>query len=410
MKFAIIIPDGSADEPQDSLGGKTPLEAANVPAMDAVAAAGVVGRANNTPDALPAGSDTANLSLLGYNPLEHFTGRAPLEAAAQGIDLGPGDWAVRCNLVAIEDQVMRDFTAGHISTEEAAALVETLQEKLGTPQIQFYPGVSYRNLLVIRAAPGQSAPFSPDTRATPPHDLTDQLVLDGYPRGPGSDLLTELMSESEALFAAHPVNAARRKAGRPPATNIWLWGQGSAPRLTPFVELYGVRGAMITAVDLLRGLAKLMGWQRIDVPGATGYTDTDYAAKGRYAVEALKHYDLVCVHVEATDEASHEGNVAAKVEALEQIDRHIVGPVLAALHSYERWRILVSPDHPTPLRTKTHSHGCVPLAMAGTGIVPDVFQKYDDPTAARSDLVFPEGWKLMGRFLGEKSETRNPKS
>jgi 2,3-bisphosphoglycerate-independent phosphoglycerate mutase len=404
VKYAIIIPDGCADEPQDVLGGKTPLEAADLPAMDAVAAAGVVGRANHTPAALPAGSDTANLSLLGYNPLEHFTGRAPLEAAAQGIELGPGDWALRCNLVTIEDQVMRDFTAGHISTEEATALLATVQEKLGSEQLRFCPGVSYRNLLLVRAAAGPGAtgaPFSADTRTTPPHDLTDQSILEGYPRGPGSRLLAELMSESEALLADHPVNVARRREGKPPATNVWLWGQGSAPRLPPFADLYGVRGAMITAVDLLRGLAKLIGWQRIDVPGATGYTDTDYAAKGRYAVEALKRHDLVCVHVEATDEASHEGDAAAKVKALEEIDRHIVAPLWDALGAYDRWRMLVSPDHPTPLRTKTHSHGDVPLAMAGTGVVPDGFQKYDDPTAAKSDLVFHEGWKVMGFFLGK---------
>jgi 2,3-bisphosphoglycerate-independent phosphoglycerate mutase len=401
MKYAIIIPDGCADEPQDALGGKTPLEAAGIPAMDAVAREGVVGRTNNTPAALPAGSDTANLSLLGYNPLEHFTGRAPLEAAAQGIELGPHDWAVRCNLVTIEDQVMKSFTAGHISTPEAAALIETIQERLGGAEFQFYPGVSYRNLLVYRNT-GRLAPFSPDTRTSPPHDLTDKSVLDDYPRGPGSDLLTHLMSESVGLFAEHPVNVSRRAAGKPPATNVWLWGLGSAPRLTTFAELYGKRGAMITAVDLLRGLAKLLGWRRIDVPGATGYLDTDYAAKGRYAVEALndKDTDLVCVHVEATDEASHEGNVAAKVKALEEIDRHIVGPIHAALKKYGPHRILVTPDHPTPLRTKTHSHGDVPFAMAGSDVAADASDQYDDPTAARSSLVFDEGWRLMGHFLG----------
>ncbi len=399
MKYALIIPDGCADEPQESLGGKTPLEAANIPAMDAVAAAGVVGRSNNTPQELPAGSDTANLSLLGYNPLEHFTGRAPLEAAAQGIELGAEDWAIRCNLVTIQDQVMQSFTAGHISSPEAAELIKTAQEKLGNDRWQFYPGVSYRNLLLYRGA-GRPAPFSPDTRTTPPHDLTDKSVLDDYPRGPGSDVLTHLMSESEEIFADHPVNVARRAAGKPPATNVWLWGLGSTPRLTPFAQLYGVQGAMITAVDLLRGLAALMGWKRIEVPGATGYTDTDYAAKGRYAVEALKNADLVCVHVEATDEASHEGNAAAKVKALEEIDRHIVGPVHAALKTYGEYRILVSPDHPTPLRTKTHSHGYVPFALAGTGVKPDAAATYDDPTAEKSPLVFHEGWKLMGYFLG----------
>jgi 2,3-bisphosphoglycerate-independent phosphoglycerate mutase len=398
MKFALIIPDGCADEPQEALGGKTPLEAAHIPAMDAVAAAGAVGRSNNTPAELPAGSDTANLSLLGYNPLEHFTGRAPLEAAAQGIELGPRDWAIRCNLVTIRDQVMQFFTAGHISSPEAAELIKTAQEKLGNDRWQFYPGVSYRNLLVYRGA-GRPAPFSPDTRTTPPHDLTDKSVLDDYPRGPGSDVLAHLMSESEELFADHPVNITRRAAGKPPATNVWLWGLGSTPRLTPFAQLYGVQGAMITAVDLLRGLAALIGWKRIEVPGATGYIDTDYAAKGRYAVETLKDVDLVCVHVEATDEASHEGNAGAKVKALEEIDRHIVGPVHAALKAYGEYRILVTPDHPTPLRTKTHSHGYVPFALAGAGVKPDVATSYDDPTAEKSPLVFHEGWKLMRYFL-----------
>lgn len=401
MKYAIVIPDGCADEPQESLGGRTPLEAAHLPAMDAVAAAGVVGRANNVPESLPPGSDVANLSLLGYNPLEHFTGRAPLEAAAQGIELGPGDWAVRCNLVTIEDQVMRDFTAGHISSEEAAALIATAQEHLGSERLRFYPGVSYRNLLVYRAGDGP-APFSPDTRTTPPHDLTDKPVLDDYPRGPGSDLLNQWMGDSVSLFADHPVNVARRKQGKLPATNIWLWGLGSTPRLTPFADLYGKRGAMITAVDLLRGLAVLLGWRRIEVPGATGYTDTDYAAKGRYAVQALDDVDLICVHVEATDEASHEGDVEAKVKALEEIDRHIVGPLHEALKARGEYRILVTPDHPTPLRTKTHSHGYVPFALAGTGVTPDAANTYDDPTAARSDLVFDEGWKLMSHFLGNQ--------
>ena len=401
MKYAIVIPDGCADEPQGSLGGRTPLEAANLPAMDAVAAAGVVGRANNVPESLPPGSDVANLSLLGYNPLEHFTGRAPLEAAAQGIELGPGDWAVRCNLVTIEDQVMRDFTAGHISSEEAAELIAAAQEHLGSERVRFYPGVSYRNLLVYRAGDGP-APFSPDTRTTPPHDLTDKSVLDDYPRGPGSDLLNQWMSDSVALFADHPVNVARRRQGKPPATNIWLWGLGNTPQLTPFADLYGKRGAMITAVDLLRGLAVLLGWRRIEVPGATGYTDTDYAAKGRYAVEALDDVDLICVHVEATDEASHEGDVEAKVKALEEIDRHIVGPLHEALKTRGDYRILVTPDHATPLRTKTHSHGYVPFALAGTGIAPDAATTYDDPTAAKSPLVFDEGWKLMSHFLGHQ--------
>jgi len=398
MKYAIIIPDGCADEPQEALDGKTPLQAAELPAMDAVAAAGVVGRSSNVPDSLPPGSDVANLSLLGYNPLVHFTGRAPLEAAARGIELGPEDWAIRCNLVTIEDQVMRDFTAGHVTTEEAAELLKTAQEQLGGERLEFYPGVSYRNLLVYRGA-GAEVPFSPDTRSTPPHDLTGQLVIDDYPRGPGSDVLVSLMSESVKLFAGHPVNAARRGAGELPVTNIWLWGLGVRPRLEPFAAKHGKQGAMITAVDLLRGLAVLIGWRRIEVPGATGYLDTDYAAKGRYAIETLRDADLIFVHVEATDEASHEGDAAAKVEALEQIDRHVVGPVYEALKAHGRYRLLVTPDHPTLLRTRTHAHGWVPWTIAGEGIEADAATSYDDITAKESKTVFEEGWKLMAHFL-----------
>lgn len=399
MKYAIIIPDGCADEPQASLGGKTPLQAANIPAMDAVAAMGVVGRANHVPQHLPAGSAVANMSLLGYDPDANFTGRAPLEAAAQGIELGPDDWAIRCNLVTIEDQIMRDFTADHISSEEASALLKTAQEELLDGPLEFMPGVSYRNLLIFR---GEStpAPFTNETRSTPPHDLTDKSVANDFPRGAGSDLLNELMSKSIDLFADHPVNAARRAAGKLPATNIWLWGLGKAPHLPTFHETYGKTGKMITAVDLLRGLAALIGWDRIAVPGATGYTDTDYAAKGQYAIDALDSTDVICVHVEATDEASHEGDAPAKIKGLEEIDRHIVQPLHEALKAQGDYRILVTPDHPTPLRTKTHSHGFVPLALAGAGITADDAATYDEVTAAASSLAFDEGWKMMKYFIG----------
>ena len=398
MKYAIVIPDGCADEPQESLGGRTPLQAARVPAMDAIAQMGVVGRSNNVPASLPPGSDVATLSLLGYDPLVYFTGRAPLEAAAQGIALGERDCAIRCNLVTIEDQTMRSFTADHISTEEARQLLSAMQERAADPRLQFVPGVSYRNLLIYRST-GEAPPFTVDTRTTPPHDLTDKTVLDDYPRGPGSELLNQLMSDSIAVFAEHPVNVKRRKQGRLPATNVWLWGQGRAPAMKSFSELHGRQGVMITAVDLLRGVAALIGWKRIEVPGATGYLDTDYAAKGRYAVAALEETDIVCVHVEATDEASHEGRADAKVQALEEIDRHIVGPLHDALRQQGDYRILVTPDHPTPLRTKTHSHGYVPFAVAGTGIAANHSATYDEPSSAASGLVFEQGWKLMGSFL-----------
>jgi 2,3-bisphosphoglycerate-independent phosphoglycerate mutase len=405
VKYAIVIPDGAADEPQEALGGKTPLEAARSPNMDRVAAMGVVARACHTPKELPAGSEIGNLSLLGYNPFENFTGRAPMEAAAQGIQLGPQDWAVRCNLVTIEDQVMRDFTADHISTEEATKLLASAQDQIASDAkyvgaLEFVPGVSYRNLLLWRGTK-LPCPFTSDTRTRAPHDITDQSVIEHHPRGPGSDVLCDLMSDSIDVFRDHPVNAARKRAGKGPATNVWLWGLGQAPRLRAFKDEYGVRGAMITAVDLLRGIAALVGWDRIEVPGATGYLDTDYAAKGRAAVEALKRYDIVCVHVEASDEASHEGRCDEKVKAIEEIDRHVVGPLLEALPSHGDWRIMISPDHPTFLRTKVHTHGNVPVAMAGTGIAADEFTTYGDTNAARSQLAFDEGWKLMPWFIGK---------
>jgi len=398
MKYAIVIPDGCADEPLAELGGKTPLRAAKKPAMDEIARLGVVGRSNNVPAHLPPGSDVANLSLFGYDPNKYFTGRAPLEAAAQGIQLSPEDWAIRCNLVTIENQVMRSFTADHVSTPEAAALLQTCQQEMGAGGLEFIPGVSYRNLVIHRGAK-QPAPFTRDTRATPPHDLTDKSVADDFPRGPGSDLLNDLMGRSVSLFAEHPVNMARKSAGKMPATNIWLWGLGKTPSLTPFHTLHGKRGAMITAVDLLRGLAALIGWQRIEVPGATGYLDTDYAAKGRYAIEALDSTDIVCVHVEATDEASHEGRADAKVKALEEIDAKIVAPLHEALKKRGDYRILVSPDHPTFLRTKTHSHGFVPFAICGNGVTADSASTYDEVTAGKTSLSFEEGWKLMGYFV-----------
>jgi 2,3-bisphosphoglycerate-independent phosphoglycerate mutase len=399
MKYAIVIPDGCADEPQDSLHGKTPLQAANTPAMDSVAARGVVGRSSNVPAHLPAGSDIACLSLLGYDPTIHFTGRAPLEAAAQGIQLGPDDWAIRCNLVTILDQTMCDFTAGHIATEEADQLLRAAQDHLGSKELEFVPGVSYRNLVIYRG--GNSPPlFTAETTATPPHDLTGQSVVNDYPRGPGSDVLSDLMSRSLELFAEHPVNTARQAAGKLPATNIWLWGLGRRPQLEPFATRYGRSGKMICAVDLLAGLAALIGWQRIHVPGATGYLDTDYAAKGRYAIDALPATDIICVHVEATDEASHEGDAQAKINALEQIDRHIIGPLLEAIPRFGEFRILISPDHPTLLRTRTHSHGFVPWAMAGTGVQADSQSTYTEAAAAQSDLVFDEGHRLMHYFLG----------
>jgi 2,3-bisphosphoglycerate-independent phosphoglycerate mutase len=400
MKYVIIIPDGCADEAQESLGGKTPLQAAHKPHMDRIAQQGVVGRADNVPQPLTPASDVATLSLFGYDPLAVYTGRAPLETAAMGIPLGPDDWAIRCNLVHVENECMRDFTSGHITSAEGRPLVEALQAELGNAQLEFHPGVSYRNILVYRAAAGAPAPFSDQTKTQPPHDVPDRPIVDHLPKGPGSDLLRSLMERSRTILHDHPVNQARRAKDKRDATQIWLWGQGRAPHLRPFVEIHHKRGAIISAVDLVRGVGVLLGWQRIDVPGATGYLDTDYAAKGRAALAALPHYDLVCVHVEAPDEASHEGRADEKVKALEEIDRHIVGPLLEALPKHGDWRILISPDHRTTLQTRAHAYGMVPFAFAGSGVPSKGQASYDEVIAEKSDLVFEKGHDLMRRFLG----------
>jgi len=393
MKYAIVIPDGVADEPQESLGGRTPLQAANIPNMNALAAAGVVGRANNVPPSLPAGSDVANLSLLGYDPLANFTGRAPLEAAAQGIALGADDWAIRCNLVTITDGMMTSFTAGQIPNDVAAAIIHDLQRDCcGDLHWKYYAGVSYRNLLIYRAR-NEQPPFTRETQSTPPHDITDKPVEPYLPSGPGSDVLREMMSRSRRVCDACAVNQSR---GELAATQTWLWGLGQRPAFVPFAELFGIQGGVITAVDLLRGMGRLLGWKVIEVPGATGYLDTDYAAKARYAIQALKEgLDFIVVHVEATDEASHEGNAEEKVRALENIDRHIVGPLHEHLRSHGDYRMLVCPDHPTFLRTKTHSHGYVPFAMCGTGIKPDGADSYSEVTAASSPITLDRGCELM---------------
>ncbi len=399
MKWVIIIPDGCSDYPVESLGGKTPLQHANIPAMDEIARFGLVGQSDNVPLNFPAGSEVANMSLLGYDPNLYFSGRAPIEAAAQGIRLGPDDWAIRCNLVTVQNQVMVDFTADHISTGEAIPLLRTAQEKLGNESLEFMHGVSYRNLLIYRGKSGDPSPFSIDTRTSAPHDLTDGTVLGDFPKGPGCDLLCNLMEQSVALFADHPVNLARVASGKLPATNLWLWGLGKTPQLESFALRFGVRGAMITAVDLLRGLAALIGWDRIEVTGATGYLDTNYAGKGEAAIEALKTYDVVCVHIEATDEASHEGRADEKVKALESIDRHIVSPVHQALKQQGEYRILVMPDHSTPVSTKKHSYGWVPFAACGSGISQNGSMTFDELSAASSGLSYPHGWDLIPKLM-----------
>ncbi|WP_437186485.1 cofactor-independent phosphoglycerate mutase [Planctomicrobium sp. SH668] len=400
MKFVLVIPDGCADEPQTSLNGLTPLQAAKVPHMDLIARSGTVGLTDNVPVSMPSGSDVGTMNLFGYDPLVYHTGRAPLEAVAQGIELGPDDWAVRCNLVTVESEKMKSFTSGQISNAAGKALLESMQQQIGIDsKWQFAPGVSYRNLLIYRPN-GDPAPFDSSTLTTPPHDITDQEIAPHLPQGTGAAELLSLMTQSRDVFADHPANVERIKKDELPATQVWLWGQGKTPALVNFAERFGVSGAVITAVDLLRGIGRLLGWSVVEVEGATGYLDTDYAAKGRAAIETLKSgVDFVVVHVEATDEASHEGHADEKVKALEQIDQHIVGPVHEYLKSQGDYRILVCPDHPTFIRTKTHSHGFVPFAMCGNHVAHNGAASYDEVAAAQTGDVIQEGHNLMGRFL-----------
>ena len=407
MKYVIIIPDGASDEAQESLGGKTPLQAARLTEMDRIARDGVIGLARNVPDRFVPASDVATLSLFGYDPVRYYTGRAPLEAVAMGHVLGPDDWAIRCNLMTIEDGRMTDFTAGHVSTEEARELIASLSSALSRPNIEFHAGVQYRNLMIYRGQPGEK-PFDGKTLTIPPHDVPDQPAADHLPQGPGSPLLMELMILGSAILKDHPVNAARVAAGKRPANAMWLWGQGKAPSIPRFVDHHALSGAIISAVDLVRGVGILAGWSRIDAPGATGYLDTDYASKGRTAIAALRDHDLVCVHVEAPDEASHEGRADAKVEALERMDSDIVGPIRQALEAQGGWRMLISPDHSTLIRTRSHDRAPVPWAIAGRGymrkekLADDDSFGYDEASAARSSgPKFDNGWMLMEYFLME---------
>jgi 2,3-bisphosphoglycerate-independent phosphoglycerate mutase len=397
-KYVIVIPDGAADEPQAALDGKTPLQAAHIPEMDHVAQDGQLGLSRNVPERFLPASDVATLSLFGYDPMRYYTGRAPLEAAAMGIELGPDDWAIRCNLMTIDDGLMTDFTAGHITNEDGRPLMEALQAELGRANMEFHSGVSYRNLMIYRGRTGD-ATFGDDTKTTPPHDVPDQQAAQHLPKGTGSELLIDLMRRGAKVVQGHAIHNARIALGKRTANAIWLWGQGKAPALPLFSTLWGLRGAIISAVDLVRGVGVLAGWDRVDVPGATGYLDTDYAAKGRYAIDALTDHDIVCVHVEAPDEASHEGRASAKVEALERMDADIVGPLRRALRGFESARILISPDHATLLRTRAHDRAPVPWAMAGTGLSGSGMS-YDEASARLAGgPILEEGWRLMESFL-----------
>lgn len=393
MKYIVLIPDGSADRSREDLRGRTPLQAAETPNFDRLAAAGQCGLVRTVPDGFPAGSDVANLCVMGFDPHLYYTGRAPLEAASLGIDLGEGGIAFRCNLVFVEDGVMKDFSAGHISTEEAARLIADLHEGLGGPEVSFYPGLSYRHIMVSRGRGLKAA-------CTPPHDITGQPVEGHLPGGEDAEWLRGLMDSSTRVLADHPVNRERVAAGKAPANMIWLWGQGTAPSMPRFQEKYGLTGAVISAVDLVKGLGAYAGLQVVEVPGATGWLDTDYAAKGHAALEQLEKRDFVYVHVEAPDEASHAGDTQAKLNAISRIDSDTLGTILAGLEGRQDYRILVLPDHATPLEIKTHSSDPVPFLFydaAAPAATPA--GTFDEASAAASGLEFADGWTLMDWFI-----------
>jgi 2,3-bisphosphoglycerate-independent phosphoglycerate mutase len=391
-KYAIIIPDGAADEPLEQFGNKTVLEAAHTPGMDEISKLGRQGLVRTIPLGMEAGSDVAQMSLLGYDPKRYYTGRAPIEAAARNIKLSLDDWIFRCNLITIADGEMADHSAGHISSAEAGKLMNELNKQLGNQQIRFHAGVSYRHLLVFKK-------LVFEVQTYPPHDNIGKAIDKILPRGKGADLLVDLMARSQQIFTGHEINKVRKDLGENQVSSIWLWGQGQRARMEHFQKRFGLKGATITAVDLVKGLSKLIGFDLIDVPGATGFIDTNYKGKASAAIEALREYDIVFVHIEAPDEAAHSGNAEMKKKAVEQIDKYIVAPVFEALRGYESWRMLVMPDHPTPVRTCAHSPEPVPFALAGDNISGILHTAFSETNAAKSGFRIDNGFELMEYFL-----------
>ncbi len=391
-KYVIIIPDGAADEPLEQFDNKTVLEAAQIPNMDKVSTLGRQGLVRTVPVDMEPGSDVAQMSLLGYDPQRYYTGRAPIEAVARNIRLSTDDWIFRCNLITIADGKMADHSAGHISTAEAGKLIKELDDQLGNEQIRFHTGVSYRHLLVFKG-------LDFDIRTYPPHDHIGKAIEKILPRGKGAELLIDLMARSQQLFTNHDINKVRKDLGENQVSSIWLWGQGKRAQMERFQKRFGLKGATITAVDLVKGLSKLIGFDLINVPGATGFIDTNYRGKASAAIRTLKKYDIVFIHIEAPDEASHNGNAEMKKKAVEQIDEYIVGPVLEALQGYESWRILVMPDHPTPIRNCAHSPEPVPFAMAGDNISGILHTTFSEANAAKSGFRIDKGFELMEYFL-----------
>lgn len=400
MKYLILIGDGMADYPIRELKGKTPLKTARTPAMDFIARNGISGRVKTIPEGFPPGSDIANLVVMGYDPKRYYTGRAPLEAASMGVELENNDIAFRCNLVTLSDNPplkMEDFSAGHISTDEAKTIIEEINEKLGSESIKFYPGVSYRHLMVSRED------FDKLT-TTPPHDITGRTIDPFLPQGKGKERVIHLMEESRIILRKNKLNLKRIRESRKPANSIWLWGQGKRPNIPTFQEKYHLSGSVISAVDLLKGLGIYAGLKVVEVPGATGYLDTNYRGKAEYAIKELKERDLVYVHVEAPDEASHNGDLESKIKAIEEFDEKVVGTVLSGMEEFSDYRIMVLPDHFTPISLKTHSSEPVPFAIFSSNktVNSQASQRgFDEESTELTGYYLEKGETLMDLLLGD---------
>ncbi|MFK5925680.1 MAG: cofactor-independent phosphoglycerate mutase [Desulfuromusa sp.] len=402
MKYIILLGDGMADEPIAELGGKTPLDVAKTPNMDRLSQIGKIGLAATVPEGYPPGSDVANLSIFGYDPAECYTGRSPLEAASMGVELDPHDVAFRLNFVWLEAHYgklyMGDFSAGHISTEESKLLIETLQNELGGDEFNFYPGVSYRHLMVWKNGKDELS-------FTPPHDISTYSIEGHLPQGEGADVLQDLTNSAQMLLNNHPVNNQRVAEKKLPANSVWFWGHGRKPVMETYQQRYGLTGSVISAVDLIRGIGVNAGLDIIEVPGATGYLDTNYRGKAEYAVNALKNADFVYVHVEAPDEAGHGGLIQEKIEAIESFDRDVVGTVIDSIPEIGDCRILITPDHPTPVEKRTHTSDPVPYILFDSRQdINSEAKAYSESEAKRCGKTVP-GHQLLSMLMDHRDSS-----
>lgn len=399
MKIAILVGDGMSDRPIVELGDKTPLEVAKIPNMNEIAKAGTIGVVKTVPRGMKPASDVANLSILGYDPKLYYSGRGPLEAANIGIEIAEDEVAFRCNLITASNDALADYSAGHITDKESQGLMEFLNESLGSDRIKFRHGKSYRNLVVIKTRSKDELTELINTDCTPPHDVSGQPILKNLPKGKGAELLIKLMQDSRELLEKHEINKVRVDLKENPGNMIWLWGQGTNPNMPSFSGMFGLEGSVISAVDLVNGIGRLVGLEIIEVPGATGYYDTNYQGKGDYAVNALKSRDFVFVHVEAPDEAGHNGDVRAKITAIENFDKFVVGTVWNYLKGTDDYRIMVLSDHATPVAIKTHVSDPAPFAMAGTGVGHNGFETFNEKNAVEAKLKYKSGAALTETLI-----------